>query len=138
MCSFSLGDASKDDHMALFEQKSSESPGSELFLQASLLRVAASEAVVDTRTVSADTRTVSAQHVETMRQSYSRFFVLYQRAGGSTTPTISLLLHHAIGQTPRRSQSVRDICRRDILTGFDFNMGRNCSHYSVSDRAVGF
>ena len=86
--------------MTLFEQKSAEKPGCQLHLQAMLLRAAANEAILFNGLIKSSTRTVSDQHVESMQKSYSRFFVLYERAGGNVTPNFHLMLH-AISQATR-------------------------------------
>jgi hypothetical protein len=97
---FFLSDAEfKDDHMDQFRQASSSTHGDELFLQIQLLRSALNEAVVFNGLMKSATRQVSSDHHTAMLQSYSRLFVLYERAGGNVTPKFHLMLH-AIGQVP--------------------------------------
>ena len=83
--------------MALFEQKSLESPEKELFLQANLLRAATNEAVTFNNLLKTDTRQVSSEQQDAMIQAYTRFFVLYARAAGNITPKFHLM-RHALGQ----------------------------------------
>ena len=79
--------------MKLFSQADDERPDQQLHLQASLLLAAGREAVLFNELLKSNARLVPKNVQEKMMFHYSRFFTLFDRAGGNITPKFHLLYH---------------------------------------------
>jgi hypothetical protein len=83
--------------MKQFESVDKESPEKQTHLQAQLLLASSQEALLFNNMLKENSRTVSRDAQSNMLLHYSRFFTLFDRAGGNITPKFHLM-YHAIFQ----------------------------------------
>ena len=79
--------------MNQFERRGMEQPEKQLHLQASLLLLAAKEALLFNTLLKDSPRIVPRDVQEGMLFHYSRFVTLFDRAGGTLTPKFHLMYH---------------------------------------------